>query len=58
MDINKFDKYLELAIQYGIEYGIKIVGALVIFIIGRWIVKKISSFIEKLMKKKGVWIQH
>ena len=54
MDINKFDKYLELAIQYGIEYGIKIVGALAIFIIGRWIVKKISSFIEKLMKKGGV----
>ena len=54
MDINKFDKYLELAIQYGIEYGIKIVAALAIFIIGRWIVKKISSFIEKLMKKGGV----
>jgi len=54
VDINKFDKYLELAIQYGIEYGIKIVGALAIFIIGRWIVNKISSFIEKLMKKGGV----
>ena len=54
MDINKFDKYLELAIQYGIEYGIKIVSAVAIFIIGRWIVKKISGFMEKLMKKGGV----
>lgn len=35
-------------------YGIKIVMALVIFIVGKWIVKKLSGLIESLMEKKEV----
>ena len=54
MDINKFDKYLELLIQYGIEYGIRILAALAIFLIGKWLVNKISGLIGSLMTRGDV----
>jgi len=47
-------KYMELAIQYGIEYGLRIIGAIAIFIIGKWVAKKLSSFIGKLMERGDV----
>ncbi len=44
-------KYSDLAIMYASEYGLKIVSALLIFIIGKWAVKKITSLTKSLMKK-------
>jgi small conductance mechanosensitive channel len=35
-------------------YGLKILMALVIFIVGKWIVKKLSDIVEKLMQKNQV----
>jgi small conductance mechanosensitive channel len=35
-------------------YGLKIVAALVIFIIGRWVAKLIKNITEKVMEKKSV----
>jgi len=37
-----------------IEYGIKFLTALVIFIIGKWIVGKLTNFIEKQMTSRNV----
>lgn len=54
MDASKIEKYLELIIQYGIEYGIKVLAAIAIFIIGKWVVNKISSFIGKLMERGDI----
>ena len=54
MDVNTIDKYMELAIQYGIEYGIRIVGAIAIFLIGKWVVKKLSGLIGRLMERGNV----
>jgi len=56
MDASGIDvgKYIDLAIQYGVEYGLRIVGAIVIFIIGKWIAKKLSSLIGRLMDKGEV----
>ncbi len=48
------NKYLDMAIQYGAEYGIKVIGAIAIFIIGKWIAKKISRLIAKLMERGEV----
>ena len=54
MDIKTIDKYVELGIQYGIEYSIRIIGAIAIFIIGKWIAKKIANFIGSLLDRGGV----
>ena len=52
--IKQVEKYTELAIQYATEYGIKIIGSLLIFLIGRWIAGKIITLIKKGMGKAKV----
>ncbi len=47
-DVNK---YVDMAIQYGAEYGVRIIGAIAIFVIGKWIAKKLSVLIKKLMER-------
>src|SRR5210317_1311862 len=34
-------------------YGIKVVAAVVIFIVGRWVAKAIANFIKKMMSKSN-----
>ena len=46
--------YSDLAITYTSEYGLKIIAALAIFIIGKWAVNKITSFTKKMMKKADI----
>jgi len=38
----------------GVEYGVKIVGALLVLIVGMWISKMIKKGIVRLMQKRGV----
>ncbi|WP_373033007.1 mechanosensitive ion channel family protein [Sulfurovum sp.] len=47
-DVNK---YVDMAIQYGAEYGVRIIGAIAIFIIGKWVAKKLSGLIKKVMER-------
>ena len=35
-------------------YGLKIIAAIVVFIVGRWIAKLLKNFTQKVMTKKGV----
>jgi len=42
------EKWLELALQY----GLKIIGAVVIWIIGSWVIKKIVKGTKKVMSKR------
>jgi small conductance mechanosensitive channel len=51
---NKVEHYTDLAYQYGTEYGIKILGSILIFIIGKWIAGQIVSLIKKGMHKTHV----
>lgn len=48
------EKYTNLALQYGTEYGIKVLGSLLIFLIGRWISSKIVTLIKKGMEKAHI----
>ena len=34
-------------------YGIKVIAAIVIFVIGRWVAKAVTNFIKKLMTKSN-----
>ena len=34
-------------------YGIKVIAAIVIFIVGRWVARAVANFIKKMMTRKG-----
>lgn len=34
-------------------YGLRVIGAIIIFFVGRWIAQRIRDFFESLMRKKG-----
>jgi small conductance mechanosensitive channel len=51
LDVNK---YYDLAIQYGTEYGLKIIGALIIFFVGRAVAKGLRDLIEKALILQNV----
>ena len=48
------EEILSKIYEFAITYGVRIVAAIVIFIVGKWVAKLISSFIEKIMKKAKV----
>ena len=37
-----------------VQYGIKVLMALVIFIVGKWVIKRLSTMLEKLMEKNAI----
>jgi small conductance mechanosensitive channel len=51
MDITK---YTDMAVVYATEYGLKIVSALLIFMIGKWVVKRVTAFTKSLMEKAEI----
>lgn len=48
------EKYIELVQTYATEFGLKILAALAVFIIGKWAAKKLRKVVENLMKKGSV----
>ncbi|MFS4483913.1 mechanosensitive ion channel family protein [Hyunsoonleella sp. 2307UL5-6] len=50
MDLENIDT--EKWLQLGIDYGLKILGAIVIWIIGSWVIKKLLKTVKKIMTKK------
>jgi len=51
MDI---EKYAEMLIAYISQYSLKIIAAILIFIIGKWFVKKLTAISKTLMQKSKV----
>ena len=47
-------KYTDMVVIYASEYGLKIIAAILIFLIGKWAVKKITALIKKLMEKADI----
>lgn len=56
-NIEAYQQYIDLAIKYGSEYGVKITVALIIFMIGKRIAKGISSLATKTMQKQEVDVE-
>lgn len=50
----KIEHYTDLAINYGTEYGLKILGSLLIFLIGKWIARKIVMLMRKGMDRASI----
>lgn len=51
--MENLDKYIGIVQEFVVEYGIKVIGAIVIWIIGSWLIKKINKTVAKLMTKRG-----
>ncbi|MDH3400877.1 MAG: mechanosensitive ion channel [Chromatiales bacterium] len=51
MDVENIDKLLAQAQILSVEFGLKIVTALAIFIIGKWVARKLGSAVTKLLEK-------
>lgn len=47
-------KYTDMAILYASEYGLKIIAAIVIFMVGKWVAHKLTAFIKSLMTKSNI----
>jgi small conductance mechanosensitive channel len=50
----EISKYTDTAVIYVSEYGLKIVAAILIFVIGKWAVNKITALIKKMMLKADI----
>jgi len=47
-------KYWDMAIQYGAEYGLKIVGAIIIFYVGKVVSNWLRTLTESVLKRQNV----
>jgi len=47
-------KYTDMAVMYAGLYGLKILAAIAIFVIGKWLVGRITKFAKSLMEKANV----
>ncbi|MFC1738889.1 mechanosensitive ion channel family protein [Planctomycetota bacterium] len=54
MKVQDGEEILNAIYGYIAEYGLKVVGAIVIFIVGRWIAKLLSNLITKALTKAKV----
>ncbi len=52
--VDTVERYTDVAIRYGTEYGLKILGALAIFFIGKWIVGKLVALMRRGMDRAQV----
>ncbi len=50
----KFQGYIDKAYDLTIEYGIKVIMAILVLIIGFWIIRRITKVTNRLMEKKDV----
>ncbi len=48
------DKYIDKAILLAVEFGPKLLGAIVVLIIGLWLTKIVSKSIEKVFEKRKI----
>jgi small conductance mechanosensitive channel len=48
------ENILPMLQEYGVSYGLKVLAALVIFIIGRWVAKGLRGIARKVMTKRNV----
>jgi len=49
-----FQEILQKVLSLVTVYGVKIIGAIVIFIVGKWIAKTLGKFFERMMERANV----
>lgn len=51
MDVSK---YTDMAVMYASEYGLKVIAAIIIFIVGKWVTNKISIITKNMMLRAKI----
>lgn len=54
LSISALDKLFEQLLDHAVSLGIKIVAAIVIFIIGRWIINWLRKFIDRFLVRRHI----
>src|SRR5688572_7268268 len=49
-----FSKYSRTITNYIVLYGMKILIAMIILVVGLWLIKRVTNFLFRLMEKRGV----
>ena len=49
-----YEKWIDKGIELGTEYGLKVLGAIIIWIVGSWLIRKIVRLTHKAMEAKGM----
>ena len=49
-----FQKYLDMAYEMIVAHGMKVLLAIIILIVGLWIIKRIVKVLDKVMEKREV----
>ncbi len=52
--MEKLEQYTDMLMNLVSTYGLKLVGAIITLVLGLWVVKKISEFFDKTLKKKEI----
>jgi len=52
--MNQIDNYIQTGLDFVINYGIKILGAIIVLIIGLWIIKKVIKTTSNIMQKREI----
>lgn len=52
--MEEVNKYSEMLIDWGITYGTKVLGAIIVFIIGLYVIGWLSGMLGKVMQKRGL----
>lgn len=52
--VQEASKYTDLLMTYASEYGLKLIAAVLIFIVGKWIAHRVTAFTKKLMQKAKI----
>lgn len=52
--MEKVEKYSQALIDLVMEYGPKLIGAIITLIVGLWIVKQITKFVKKSFEKRNI----
>ena len=47
------DEWIDTGINYALEYGLRIIAAIIIWVIGTWVIKKLLNSTKKLMEARG-----
>ena len=50
----EISKYLDMMLVYVSQYGLKVIAAILIFFIGKWAVKKLTTLTKRAMLKAKV----
>lgn len=52
--MNNLTEYTRTITDYLVLYGMKVITALLILVVGLWLIKRLTNFLFKLMEKRGI----